>query len=115
MHIYFNCSESEYLPVGLEESGGDYEADSCPIRWAWIGRCILASRANRGETCLLAPSKGAGYVANKKIARAVRKAYKDNPLFIDGLLSPIAPTLISIDSSMEVNQLEKIIKNAILL
>lgn len=105
MHIYFNYSESKCLPVGFMESGGDYEANSCPIRWAWIGKCILASRANRGETCLLAPSKGAG---------SVRKAYKDNPIFLDGLLSPIAPTLVSIDSSMEVDQLEKIIKSVIL-
>ena len=65
--------DTEYLAVSLAESWGDYECNNRPIKFFRLGPTVVAQQMNTGlEPIILAPSKGAGYIANKKLARKIK-------------------------------------------
>lgn len=74
MNIYDFTNSPEYLPVSFEDMNSDYEASNMPIRFFRLGPCLVGQQMNRSEVRIFAPSKGAGYVANKKLARKYRKS-----------------------------------------
>ncbi len=73
MNIYDFTDSPEYLPGSFEDMG-DYEHSNFPIRFFHLGPCIVAQQTDRGEVRIFAPSKGAGYVVNKKLARKHKKS-----------------------------------------
>ncbi len=74
MNIHELSDNLKYIHLSHAEAG-DWEFDSMSIVYFHSGPCIIATQLNSGNTTkIFAPSKGAGYVANKKLGRRYKRS-----------------------------------------